>query len=357
MKTSQLPTLALVLAAPTLVIAFAPPMQGGGDFDPPNVFTSGTRALASEVNANFDAIATHLSDFDGRLDAIAPANVITVSRAGGQYTSIAAAVASITDASETNRYLVRVGPGVYDETDLCAVPSFVALRGSGAAVTVLRAARTGASAGAAAAAVQLADGATLADITIENTGDADVSVGVLSEMAGDTTEMSSVRVLVQGAGGSEHIAVFAADSELRIDGCRLETSGAMTSNLGYFGMGTTGTPSKPLIVDSVLMAAGDTNGIGIRLSDTAATIRGSHIEGGLHGIQVLVDGNTKVQDCTVKASNLNPVYDQGGNAVILSAVVNFVGGNATGDGALLKYVHCYNSVFNPIPNGTGSAVQ
>ena len=357
MKTSLLPTVALVLAAPTLVIALAPTFQGGGDFDPPNVFVTGTRALASEVNANFDAIAAHLADFDGRLDEIAPANVIHVSSAGGQFTSIATALASITDASDTNRYLVRVGPGVYDESELSTVPSFVALQGSGASVTVLRAARSGASAGGAAAAVQLSDGASLADITIENTGAADVSIGVLSDMVGDTTQMTNVRVFVQGAGGSEHIAVFASDSDLRVDGCRLETSGALTSNLGYSALGTTGTPSKPLIVDSILMAEGDTNGIAIRLSDTAATIRGSRIEGGLHGIQALVDGNSKVQDCTVRVSNLNPVYDQGGSAVLLSAAVNFVGGNATGNGGLLKYVHCYNSVFDPVTNGTGSDVQ
>src|SRR5947208_9693622 len=44
------------------------------------------------------------------------ANVIVVARSGGDFTSVAKALGSISDNSPTNRYLVWVAPGIYTET-------------------------------------------------------------------------------------------------------------------------------------------------------------------------------------------------------------------------------------------------
>jgi hypothetical protein len=57
--------------------------------------------------------------------------IITVSKKGGDYTSIAAAVASITDASESNRYVISVAPGEYVEPliDISDKP-YVSINGS-----------------------------------------------------------------------------------------------------------------------------------------------------------------------------------------------------------------------------------
>src|SRR5687767_4791312 len=43
-------------------------------------------------------------------------NVVAVAKSGGDFTTIGAAITSITDNGPANRYLVWVGPGVYSET-------------------------------------------------------------------------------------------------------------------------------------------------------------------------------------------------------------------------------------------------
>ena len=64
------------------------------------------------------------------------ANVVVVSAAGGDFTSIQAAIDSIGDASDENRYLVWIGPGVYEES--VTTKAGVDLRGAGQDLTVVR---------------------------------------------------------------------------------------------------------------------------------------------------------------------------------------------------------------------------
>jgi hypothetical protein len=64
-----------------------------------------------------------------------PSNVIIVAKSGGHFTSVQAAVDSITDASDNNRYLVWVAPGNYDE--VVTLKDFVGLQGAGENLTKL----------------------------------------------------------------------------------------------------------------------------------------------------------------------------------------------------------------------------
>ncbi len=60
-------------------------------------------------------------------------NVIVVARAGGDFTSISAALNSIPDDSPTSRYLVWVAPGIYTET--VKMRKYVDIEGAGERVT------------------------------------------------------------------------------------------------------------------------------------------------------------------------------------------------------------------------------
>jgi hypothetical protein len=66
-------------------------------------------------------------------------NVVTVATAGGDFADPVQALASITTASATNRYLVKVLPGVYDVGEgAIHMQPYVDMEGSGEGVTVLR---------------------------------------------------------------------------------------------------------------------------------------------------------------------------------------------------------------------------
>lgn len=62
---------------------------------------------------------------------VTPQNVIWVAKSGGQFTPVRAAMNSITDASPTNPYVIKVAPGVYTEPAVTVMKSDVDLEGSG----------------------------------------------------------------------------------------------------------------------------------------------------------------------------------------------------------------------------------
>lgn len=61
----------------------------------------------------------------------------------GQFSSINDALASITDASSSKRYLIHVGPGTFDETATINMKQYVSVEGSGMGATVINGNFTG----------------------------------------------------------------------------------------------------------------------------------------------------------------------------------------------------------------------
>lgn len=66
-----------------------------------------------------------------------PAQVITVAKSGGDYTSVATAIAAASGASATNPILIKICPGIYDEPPF-TIPSYVTVAGDGPYATELR---------------------------------------------------------------------------------------------------------------------------------------------------------------------------------------------------------------------------
>jgi hypothetical protein len=100
-----------------------------------------------------------------------------VAKAGGQFTSVQAAINSITDASDSNRYLVWVAPGTYNEQ--VTVKDFVGLQGAGENLTKII------SSDPDGTVLTLAQGASLRDLTVEGKDRAILTYG------GDITEVTA----------------------------------------------------------------------------------------------------------------------------------------------------------------------
>src|SRR5690606_11663606 len=135
---------------------------------------AGTTARASEVNDNFQALADGVNANALRIDQNAqqldelprrPEFVRVVAKSGGDFTTITAALASITDATAERPYRVDVAPGVYEENAPVTVPDSVRLSGAGMGITVVRRAGVANSQSADAAVIVIQDGAKLADLS------------------------------------------------------------------------------------------------------------------------------------------------------------------------------------------------
>lgn len=102
------------------------------------VFEDGTRALSGEVNCNFSVLENKIGSNNANIQKLAVNNVIWVAKEGGDYSSLSAAMNSISDASSSRPYLIRIAPGTYFMQSSQTVKDYVYIRGSGVDVTHLK---------------------------------------------------------------------------------------------------------------------------------------------------------------------------------------------------------------------------
>lgn len=121
------------------------------------------------------------------MNAESPARVVWVADDGtGDFTLLSAALASITDASATNPYVIRIAPGIYSETSPVALKDYVDVEGSGQNTTTITC-DCGSSSEDATAATVSADNinAEIRNFTIENEGTSDFHIGLYTDNISD----------------------------------------------------------------------------------------------------------------------------------------------------------------------------
>jgi hypothetical protein len=131
------------------------------------------------------------------------ARLVIVAQSGGDFTDPVAAVNSITDASETNPYLVKIMPGVYDlGTGKLVMRSFVDVAGSGAGNTVIKTSNNNETGWTCTeATVVMAGNSTLSDIKVVNNSPATESylASVAIAFNDGTAEARDVKVVAGNA--------------------------------------------------------------------------------------------------------------------------------------------------------------
>jgi hypothetical protein len=163
--------------------------------------TLGSLACSTKQIAQWNGSGWACSDLDAR-----PAQILWVAKSGGDFSSIQAAIGSISNASATNPYLIRIAPGVYNET--VVLQPHIHLEGSGEEVTILRRA-SGAATPAAAATLRSAAHSSVRALSIENQGSGAWTVALhLDAGANQLVE----QVTSRAQGGTHNAALYAASA-------------------------------------------------------------------------------------------------------------------------------------------------
>jgi hypothetical protein len=160
-------------------------------------------------------------------------NVAVVAKSGGDYTSVQAAIDSITDAAADNAYLVWVAPGVYSET--VTMKPYVHLQGAGQEATVISSTVSGGDWPPVPATLLLASDTSLRDLTVGNSGKGASNTALLA-MAGMTrTLVADVTARTLGS-GTDNFAIFLSGSGT---GVTLRQVTALAENGSGFNSGLT----------------------------------------------------------------------------------------------------------------------
>ena len=226
-------------------------------------------------------------------------NVIVVAKSGGDFASIQAALDSIDDNSDTNRYLVWVAPGTY--TDTVTMKQYVDIEGSGELLTKITAAGSGSI---YAGTVVGVNNAELRFLTVENTGGdaygvaiynisgsprltfvtatasgATYSIGVFNKSSSPTM----TNVTVSALGVTVNYGVYNHTCSPTMTNVTVTASGGSAANTGIYNGATSG--SHTMKVDNSRIT-GSTNTIN-SITGFTVLVGASQLAGG-----PVTDGNT-----------------------------------------------------------------
>lgn len=305
-------------------------------------------------------------------DGVEYHNVIVVATSGGDFTSVAAALKSISGSSASNRYLVWVAPGVYTETALSSIPAYVHLKGAGPNATVITANRSSGTPGNAAATIDLLENSAISDLTVRNTGTGTYAITLYSTLTTRATRVDNVIAEANGAGGVGHYAVFLNDAELTIQDSILRASGATGFGTGVNAalgiVNISGGFPQPLIKGSVLIGgssdvhgmscAGNTGtGFAIQGTNSSPQVFESYLCGDRRGVFMGTAGNTRLHHSQLWVSSTAGSFmvetTSAATVLIVNSGVFYVGNKYTGTGGLVC-VNSYLANYTPASNGTTS---
>jgi hypothetical protein len=110
----------------------------------PNAVTSALASTGSVSFFNLAGTVNVAADIVGYYEPVGagapgprPSGIVWVAKSGGDFTSVRAALASITDNGPNHPYVVKIAPGTYDEEGGVDAKSYVDLEGSGEGITTI----------------------------------------------------------------------------------------------------------------------------------------------------------------------------------------------------------------------------
>lgn len=205
-------------------------------------------------------------------------NVITVSETGGDFSDINSALYSIYDASESNPYLIKIGPGIYRVRSQIRLKEHVSIKGSGVELTKL----IGRIKTPVESVVAGQENATLSDLTIESyqhpTFPIQSAFSCTKSRCGTIERVSIVST------ASPRIEAPAIGMLLNVDNIEIKDSSIYANKRGGEAIGIDSRVSSMIIKDSIII--GGTTGVR-SFGSEGLEIRGSTVIGSSYGIDTL----------------------------------------------------------------------
>ncbi len=208
--------------------------------------------------------------------------VVTVAKSGGDYTTISAAMASITPTM-SSRYLVWVAPGSYEEQ--VTVKPYVHLKGSGAGITYVRSAANGSHNNATSATLIVPANSQVSDLTAENTATTLDGVAIYIDSGNNNTVLRNVKAQATGMGGDRHDGIYVRSGTAVLETVHAEATGGTLGNWAVFT-----NAGSPTINNSTLIASGGTTANALRLNGGNPIIRNSTLRADLASSAYAVEG-------------------------------------------------------------------
>ena len=134
------------------------------------------------------------------------AGVVVVAKSGGDYTTVQAAIDSLTHATADNPYLVWVAPGVYNE--MVIMKPYVHLQGAGQETTVISSNASSSGWPPTKATLVLTRSTSLRDLTVGNVGTGTYNTALLATTGTTQTVVAEVTARVEGNGTRNYVVVL-----------------------------------------------------------------------------------------------------------------------------------------------------
>ena len=246
-------------------------LNGGSEFGA-NPFNSSPRWLAiavrcpvssgsyaslspQELNAAPYALSAPWSGISGK-----PSNTLIVAKSGGDFNTITAALDSITAASDTNRYLVKVMPGVYTET--LWMKAYVDIEGSGELATKITYWGFNDTANGTLRGVNNAE---VRFLTVANTGQA--GSGNAIAIYNGVASPRLTHITVSAAGGASNYGVYNSNSSPAMTNVIANATGGANSYGVYNNFS-----SAPAMTNVTASVSGGTNNYGVYNTNASAAV-------------------------------------------------------------------------------------
>jgi hypothetical protein len=205
-------------------------------------------------------------------------HLVTVATSGGDFTSVQAAIDSITDASQANPYTVFVGPGVFEGR--VVLKSGVSLLGVGIESVIRAPGITGDPANRAV--LVGANGSSVRHLSIESPGP-NAPLGVYNNVGG--FRLDNVQIFVQESTTTAGIAVFLDGGNAIIKDSSI-VSFSFSAPLNSYGILVSGAFLELWGSKVLAVAQGPETATAVSVGDTGnqVSIRGSQLVADDHGV-------------------------------------------------------------------------